>query len=347
MFLNSRVITLGNLKIGGTNNMSIQSMCNTKNFKSLKKQISDLESVGCDIIRLSVPDEEQFQNFCKLKEIFKLPLIADIHFNYEMAIKCIDAGAAGIRINPGNIGSKEKFFKILEHAKLKNTCLRLGVNSGSLEKDLLEKYNGATVEALLESALRWVEFTENYGFFNFKVSIKSSDTATLITANEILAKKSDAPIHLGLTESGTLISGIVKSTVALAPLLKKGIGNTIRISLSANPIDEVIAAIELLKALNLREGIDIISCPTCARTSYDVIETANILQKRYSKLRKNIKVAVMGCIVNGPGEAKEADIGIAGSKTEVLLFKKGVVVGKTNLEQAFIEIDKFINSEDV
>lgn len=347
MFKSKRVVKLGELSIGGKNTVSVQSMTNSQSFEGLKVQIKDLEDIGCDIVRISVPNEEQFQNFFKLKEIFTTPLIADIHFDYQMAIKCIESGALGVRINPGNIGAVENYFKILEIAKLKDTCIRIGVNSGSLEKEILEKHNGPTALALLESTLKWIELTEKFGFYNFKVSIKSSDIETLIKANEMLFEKTLAPIHLGLTEAGTLISGLVKSSLALSPLLKKGIGDTIRISLSANPVDEVIAAIELLKALNLREGVDIISCPTCARTSFDVIETANFLQKRYSKVRKNLKVAVMGCIVNGPGEGKEADIGIAGSKTDVLLFKKGVVVGNISLEQAFLEIDKFINSEGV
>lgn len=344
MIRKSKIIKLANLNIGKNNPIYVQSMTNVSRFGDLLKQVKDLQDNGCEIIRISVPDIEQLNNFFKIKAQIKTPLIADIHFDYKLACECIKKGADGIRINPGNIGSIENYYKIIDLAKIHKTCIRIGVNSGSLEKEILNKYGKANELALVESALKWIDLTNKANFSNFKVSIKSSNMDTFVKANKLLNEKTDVPIHIGLTEAGTLISGLIKSTLAISELLKSGIGDTIRISLSSNPIDEVISGIELLKALNYRKGIEIISCPTCSRTNFDIIGTAAMLQKKYITVAKNAKIAVMGCVVNGPGEAKEADIGIAGAGAEIVLFKKGIVCAKIDLNQALIEIDNYIQS---
>jgi len=340
---NKRTIKLQNYKLGNKNPILVQSMTNKSTYSALNLQVSQLIEASCDLIRISVPDLKQMDLFFKIKEKYKdAVFIADIHFDYKLACECIEKGASGVRINPGNIGSIENYYKIIELAKKHNTCLRIGVNSGSLEKEFISKYGKVCAEALLESAIKWIDITEKADFYNFKVSIKSSNIDEFVKANFLLNQKTLAPIHLGLTEAGTLISGLIKSSIALAPLLEKGVGSTIRISLSSNPVDEVIAGFELLKILKLKKGIDIISCPTCSRCGFDVINTAAYLQKRYTKVNKNIKIAVMGCLVNGPGEAKHCDIGITSNGKDIILFKQNEFIKNLNLDKALAIIDKFI-----
>jgi len=343
--MSTRTIKIAGLGIGGGNPIRVQSMANTNtaNAKATLKQVNALVKAGCEIVRLSVKDEAALKGFLEVQKKVAVPLVADIHFDHKLAIKCIEKGCAGIRINPGNIGGIDAVKKVVDAAKAKkDVCIRIGVNSGSLEKDILKKYGHPTAEALAESCLNWVNFFEKEGFRNFKVSIKSSDIKTLIDANKIIAGKTEAPIHIGLTEAGTLISGLVRSTLALGELLKQGIGDTIRISLSSDPVDEVVAAYSLLKALNLRKGLEVISCPTCARTEFDVIGTADKLEREFCSSSVPLKVAVMGCVVNGPGEAKEADLGLAGGKNSAVIFVNGEVVKKVKAKDAYKEISSLI-----
>ncbi len=326
----TREINLGGLKLGGNNPIRVQSMTNTDTSKFLETwtQVEQLALAGCEIIRIGVKDEKCIDPFIKIQEQTKVPLVADIHFNADLAIECIKRGADGIRINPGNIGSVDTVEKIIQTAKNSKVCIRIGVNSGSLEKELLKKYGHPCPEALAESALNWAKFFEDCGFYNFKLSIKSSNIEEMVKANLLVAEKTTAPLHLGLTEAGTLISGLIRSTLGLSKLLEQGIGDTIRISLSSDPVNEVIAGRELLKSLKLRTGVQVISCPTCTRTEIDVMNIAERLEMEFSNVEVPIKIAVMGCVVNGPGEAKEADFGIAGGIKEGLLFAKGEIVKK-------------------
>ncbi|HOW16485.1 MAG TPA: flavodoxin-dependent (E)-4-hydroxy-3-methylbut-2-enyl-diphosphate synthase [bacterium] len=343
----TREINLGGLKLGGNNPIRVQSMTNTDTSKFLETwtQVEQLALAGCEIIRIGVKDEKCIDPFIKIQEQTKVPLVADIHFNADLAIECIKRGADGIRINPGNIGSVDTVEKIIQTAKNSKVCIRIGVNSGSLEKELLKKYGHPCPEALAESALNWAKFFEDCGFYNFKLSIKSSNIEEMVKANLLVAEKTTAPLHLGLTEAGTLISGLIRSTLGLSKLLEQGIGDTIRISLSSDPVNEVIAGRELLKSLKLRTGVQVISCPTCTRTEIDVMNIAERLEMEFSNVEVPIKIAVMGCVVNGPGEAKEADIGIAGAKESVALFVNGEVVKKVTIETAYEEIRKYINDK--
>jgi len=340
----TRTVKVGNVLVGGGNPVRVQSMTNTDTSKFLETftQVEELIGAGCEIVRLSVPDEKSLISFLKIQSKVDVPLVADIHFNGKLALNCIERGCAGVRINPGNIGRKELVEKMVSAAKKSGTALRIGVNSGSLEKELLKKYSRPTAEALAESALNWSAFFEKQKFKNFKVSIKSSDINTMVKANVLFAKKSNAPLHIGLTEAGTLVSGLIRSTLGLGELLKKGIGDTIRISLSSNPVNEVTAAIELLKALGLRKGVEVFACPTCARTQIDVISIAEQLEREFSHVTVPLKVAVMGCIVNGPGEAKEADIGLAGGKDKVAIFVNGKIVKMVSPKNAYNELSKEI-----
>jgi (E)-4-hydroxy-3-methylbut-2-enyl-diphosphate synthase len=345
--MNKKIINLGGILIGEGQSVKIQSMTNTEtcDFDKTLKQVKELFNVGADLVRISVPDEKSLDNFIKIQNKVERPLIADIHFNPNLAIKVLKKGAKAVRINPGNIFSREKIKKIILEAKKQGAVIRIGVNSGSLEKKLLEKYSSPNSVALFESAKNWISFFESLDFYNFKVSIKSSDIVTTIKANRLLKKHSSYPIHLGLTEAGTLIGGIVKTTITMQKLLKENIGDTIRVSLSDDPVYEVIAAKEILKALNLRKGIKIISCPTCSRTNINVIKIARRLEKDFSKVEKNLNVAVMGCVVNGPGEAKEAHIGIAGGKKgEAHIFINGEVIKKVNQNKAYEEFKKYIEN---
>ena len=326
----TKKIKIGNIYIGSDSPIAIQSMtfAKTRDREATLAQILELEKAGCEIVRFSVPDEESAASIPYLKENTNIPLVADIHFNHMLAIKSAEYGIDKVRINPGNIGSDENVKAVVDICKKKNIPIRIGVNAGSLEKHILAKYGKPTPEALVESASYHLELLERYDFYNTVVSIKSSDVQTTIAANRLFSQKYDYPLHLGLTEAGPERFGIIKSSCAIGSLLCDGIGDTIRVSLTENCAREVYAARDLLKSIGLRDGVNIISCPTCARCDYDVIGIANKLHEHLDSVNKNITVAVMGCAVNGPGEAREADIGVAGGKGEALLFKKGEAVGK-------------------
>lgn len=332
----TKVVQIGNKKIGGGNPIMIQSMTNTRteDVKATVEQIKRLEAAGCDIVRATVPNLEAAQAIKEIKKEISIPLVADIHFDYKMAIAAMENGADKIRINPGNIGSREKVEEVVKVAKERNIPIRVGVNSGSLEKNLVEKYGGVTAEGIVESALDKVKLIEDIGYDNLVISIKSSDVLMCVKAHEILAEKTNYPLHVGITESGTIISGNIKSSIGLGLILNQGIGDTIRVSLTGDPVEEIKSAKIILRTLGLRKGgIEIVSCPTCGRTKIDLIGLANQVENMVADIPLDIKVAVMGCAVNGPGEAKEADIGIAGGIGEGLLIKKGEIVKKVPEEQ--------------
>ena len=332
----TREVKIGNVVIGGNHPITIQSMTNTKteDVDATVEQILKLEAAGCEIIRCAVPTEEAAKALRKIKERIHIPLVADIHFNYRLAIAAIENGADKIRINPGNIGGEEKLRAVVEKAKEYNIPIRVGVNSGSLEKELVEKYNGVTAEGIVESALDKVHMIENMGYENIVVSIKSSDVLMCVKAHEMIAKVCPYPLHVGITEAGTLYRGNIKSSIGLGIILYEGMGNTIRVSLTGDPVEEVKTAKLVLKTLGFRKGgIEVVSCPTCGRTKIDLIGLANQVETMVADFDLDIKVAVMGCIVNGPGEAKEADIGIAGGIGEGLLIKKGEIVKKVKEEE--------------
>lgn len=327
----AKVVHIGNQKIGGDNPILIQSMTNTKteDVESTVEQIKRLEAAGCDIIRCAVPTMEAAKALCAIKSQINIPLVADIHFDYRLAIAAMEHGADKIRINPGNIGDNERVQAVVDVAKERNIPIRVGVNSGSLEKHLVEKYQGVTAEGIVESAIDKVKLIEGMGYDNLVVSIKSSDVLMCVKAHELIAKEIPYPLHVGITESGTVYSGNIKSSVGLGAILYQGIGNTIRVSLSGDPVEEIKTAKLVLKTLGLRSGgIEVVSCPTCGRTQIDLIGLANQVEDMVKDIPLNIKVAVMGCVVNGPGEAKEADIGVAGGKGEGLLIKKGEIIRK-------------------
>ena len=328
---NTKEIAIGNVKIGGTHPVTIQSMTNTKteNVKETVDQILRLEAAGCEIIRCAVPTMEAAEALKEIKKQIHIPLVADIHFDYRLAIAAIENGADKIRINPGNIGSEEKVQAVVDKAKEYNVPIRVGVNSGSLEKPLVEKYGGVTAEGLVESALDKVALIEQMGYDNLVISIKSSDVMMCVKAHELIAKKTHYPLHVGITEAGTVIAGNIKSAVGLGLILSKGIGDTIRVSLTGSPLEEIKSAKLILKTLGLRRGgVEVVSCPTCGRTQIDLIGLANQVETLVQGYPLDIKVAVMGCVVNGPGEAKEADLGVAGGIGEGLLNRKGEIVKK-------------------
>lgn len=344
----SREVSVGSLKIGGNNHISIQSMTNTdtRDAKATIEQIKRLEEVGCDVVRVAVPDMEAAKNIGEIKKNVNIPVIADIHFDHRLALEAIDQGVDGVRINPGNIGSIEKVKMVVNKCKEKNLKIRIGVNGGSLEKELLEKYGSATAEALVESAIGHVKILEDLDFCNIVISLKSSDIYKTIEAYELISKKVDYPLHIGITESGSVKKGTIKSSIGVGALLLKGIGDTIRISLTGDPTEEVIVGKEILRSLDLlNDKIKVISCPTCGRCNIDLISVVNEVEEKINKVDKDMTVAIMGCAVNGPGEAKEADIGIAGGKGEGLLFKKGEIIRKIKgdnlVEELLNEIDKF------
>lgn len=341
----TREINIGGVKIGGNNPIAIQSMCNTdtRDVKSTVEQIKKLEKAGCEIIRVAVPDMQAAECIRDIKNSIDIPLVADIHFDYRLALKCMDNGIDKIRINPGNIGSADRVKQVADMAKKNRIPIRVGVNSGSLEKELVEKYGGVTPQGLVESALRHVKLLEQNDFYDTAISIKASNVPFSIEVYELLSNTVDYPLHVGITEAGTVWGGTIKSAVGIGAILSRGIGDTIRVSLTGDPVEEIYAAKEILKDLNLRKfGVEFISCPTCGRTSIDLIKIANEVESKIKDIDKNIKVAVMGCAVNGPGEAREADIGIAGGHGEGLIFKKGEILRKVPEEKLVDELLKEI-----
>ena len=328
---NTKKVNIGGRVIGGGSPVAIQSMTNTKteDVAATVAQIKALSKAGCDIIRCAVPTREAAAALSEIKKQIDIPLVADIHFDYKLAIAAMENGADKIRINPGNIGSVDRIKAVVDCAKERNIPIRVGVNSGSLEEDLVEKYHGVTAEAIVESALDKAHLIEDMGYDNLVISIKSADVMMCVHAHELIADKTDHPLHVGITESGTIISGNIKSALGLGIILNQGIGDTIRVSLTGDPLEEVKSAKIILRTLGLRKGgIEVVSCPTCGRTKIDLIGLANKVENMVADIPLDLKVAVMGCIVNGPGEAKEADIGIAGGKGEGILIKKGEVIKK-------------------
>lgn len=327
----TKVVKIGDQVIGGGNPILIQSMTNTKteDVVATVAQIQALTAAGCDIIRCAVPTMEAAEALTEIKKQVSIPVVADIHFDYRLALAAIEHGADKIRINPGNIGSTERVRAVVDAAKERGIPIRVGVNSGSLEKDLVEKYHGVTAEGIVESALDKVHLIEDMGYDNLVISIKSSDVMMCVKAHELIATQTDHPLHVGITESGTIISGNIKSSIGLGLILHQGIGDTIRVSLTGDPLEEIKSAKLILRTLGLRKGgVEVVSCPTCGRTRIDLIGLANQVENMVADIPLDIKVAVMGCVVNGPGEAKEADIGIAGGIGEGLLIKNGEVYKK-------------------
>ncbi len=342
----TRPVKVGPLTIGGNNQLYIQSMTTTKtdDVEATVKQIKRLEEAGCQIVRVACPDEKAARAIPDIKKRIGIPLVADIHFDYKLALMAIEGGADKIRINPGNIGKKEKVEAVVQAAKKKGVPIRIGVNAGSLEKRIIEKYGYPTADGMVESALHHIQILEDLDFHDIIVSLKASDVNLAIEAYEKAARTFDYPLHLGITESGTLFSGTIKSAAGLGALLSKGIGNTLRISLSADPVEEVKVARELLKAFGLASNAaTLISCPTCGRIEIDLISIANEIEEYIQNIKVPIKVAVLGCAVNGPGEAREADIGIAGGRGEGLLFRKGKIVRKVPEETMVEELKKEID----
>lgn len=341
----TRKITVGNIQIGGENNVVIQSMCNTKtkDIEATVNQILALEKAGCEMIRVACLDEEDAKAIKDIKSKIQIPIVADIHFDYRIALAAIEAGVDKIRINPGNIGSEERTRAVVEACKAKHIPIRIGVNGGSLEKELLEKYGKPCAEAMVESAKKHVEILEKLDFYDTCISLKASNLDLCLEAYEMAANTFKYPLHLGITEAGTAFSGTIKSSIGLGVLLRQGIGNTIRVSLSDDPIEEIKVAKEILKDCGLyKKSPTLIACPTCGRTQYDMIPIAKEMEKFLQTLESNITVAVMGCVVNGPGEASNADIGIAGGKNEAVLFKKGKVIRKIPQEKIVEELKQEI-----
>jgi (E)-4-hydroxy-3-methylbut-2-enyl-diphosphate synthase len=343
----SKEITIGNVKIGNNSPISVQSMCNTdtRDVIATSNQINELAQAGCELVRLAVLNKDAA---AAIKDIVKkspVPLIADIHFDYRLAIECINNGISALRLNPGNIGKRENVEKVVNLAKQQNIPIRIGVNAGSLEKDLIEK-DIPLSEKMVESALKHVEILESLDFDKIKISLKSSNVLTTIEAYRLMAEKVDYPLHLGVTEAGTLKNGLIKSSVGLGTLLAEGIGDTIRVSLTENPIEEVYAGFEILKSLNLRQrGVNFISCPTCGRTQIDLISLAKQVEERFKNIDKNITIATMGCPVNGPGEARHADFGIAGAIGEGYIFKKGEIIARVSENELLDKLAEIINIE--
>ena len=332
----TREVGCGKIVIGGTSPITIQSMTNTDTRDVAKTvgQIKRLEEVGCDIVRVAIPDMEAAEAIKLIKNEIDIPLVADIHFDYRLAIRCIENGIDKLRLNPGNIGGTERIREVVKQAKERTIPIRIGVNAGSIEKEILEKYETISADALVESALKHIQLLEDLNFNDIVVSLKASDIKLTIDAYNRIAEKIDYPLHIGITEAGTIRNGTIKSSIGVGALLLGGIGDTIRISLTGDPVEEVLVGKEILQALNIRNfGIRFISCPTCGRCQIDLIRVANAVEDKLKNIKKPITVAIMGCAVNGPGEAKEADIGIAGGKSSALLFKRGQVIKKVREDQ--------------
>ncbi|MGL5798001.1 MAG: flavodoxin-dependent (E)-4-hydroxy-3-methylbut-2-enyl-diphosphate synthase [Cetobacterium sp.] len=344
----SKIIKIGNLSIGGGKDIIIQSMTNTPtdDVEKTVAQIKRLQDEGCQLVRVTINTELAARKIKEIKNQIQIPLVADIHFDYKLAILAIENGIDKLRINPGNIGSDEKVEMVVKKAKEKNIPIRIGVNSGSLEKSILEKYGKPTSDAMVESALYHMNLLEKFNFRDIVISLKSSNVKMMVGAYRKLSKMCDYPLHLGVTEAGTAFQGTVKSAIGIGSLLVDGIGDTIRVSLTEDPVEEIKVAKEILKVLGLIEsGVEIVSCPTCGRTEIDLIGLAHEVEKEFQKMNKKIKIAVMGCVVNGPGEAKEADYGVAGGKGVGVLFKKGKVVKKVDEKEILEELKKMINED--
>ncbi len=342
----SKEISIGNVKIGNNNPISVQSMCNTdtRDIEATTRQIKELADAGCELVRLAVLNKDAAEAIKELVKISPVPLIADIHFDYRLAIQCINNGISALRLNPGNIGKRENVEKVVTLAKQQNIPIRIGVNAGSLEKDLLDK-NIPLHEKMVESAMKHIQILEDLDFDKIKVSLKSSDVLTTIEAYRLMAQKVEYPLHLGVTEAGTLKGGLIKSSVGLGTLLAEGIGDTIRVSLTENPVEEVFAGYEILKSLKLRQrGVNFVSCPTCGRTQIDLIGLAKKVEARFKNLDKNVTIATMGCVVNGPGEARHADFGIAGGINEGYVFKKGEIVARVPESELLDKLEEVINN---
>jgi len=348
----TRAIKIGSVQIGADAPISVQSMTNTKTTDTLATvaQIQSLQAAGCDIVRLAVPDMDAAKNLANIKNVVNIPLVADIHFDYRLAIEAIEQGIDGLRLNPGNIGDEAKVKIVVQAAKRHHIPIRIGVNAGSLDKVLLEKYGRATPEAMVESAMQHVRILEKLDFYDMKISLKAHDVPLTIAAYQLMSQTVDYPLHLGITEAGTVKSGVIKSAVGIGSLLTQGIGDTFRISLTGDPVVEVKVANEILKSLGLKEyGPTLISCPTCGRCNINLAEIANLVEKKLSDVKRPIQVAVMGCVVNGPGEARDADVGIAGGKGEGLVFRKGQILRKVPeailVEELFKEIDDILGED--
>jgi len=350
----TRPISVGEVIVGGNAPISIQSMTNTdtRDVEATLRQIKKLEQAGCDIIRVAVPDEQAAQAIGPLKRGASIPIIADIHFDHRLAMIAMEQGADGLRINPGNIGDRDKVKTVVTMAKNCNIPIRIGVNAGSLEKQLLKKYGRATPEALVESALGHIKMLEELDFYNIKISIKSHDVPVTLRAYQLMAAAVNYPLHIGITEAGTIRSGTIKSAVGIGALLAQGIGDTIRVSLTGDPVEEIRVAIQILKSLGLRDaGATLVSCPTCGRCEIDLASIAEAVEMRIQNIAKPLKIAVMGCVVNGPGEAREADIGIAGGKREGLIFRHGQVIKKVAeaelLTSFYHELEEVLKEEKI
>ena len=349
----TREVKIGSLKMGGTNPIIIQSMCNTdtRDVEATVAQILALEKAGCELVRVAIPDMAAADAVGEIKKRIHIPLVADIHFDYRLALRVMELGIDKVRINPGNIGDEARIKQVVDMAKEKQIPIRIGVNSGSLEKELVEKYDGVTPQGLVESAMKHVHILEKFGFYDIVVSIKASDVPFSIEAYRLLSEAIPYPIHVGITEAGTPYAGTIKSAVGIGTILAMGIGDTIRVSLTGDPIEEIRAAKEILKSLGLRQfGVTFISCPTCGRTEIDLISIANEVEEKCRSIQKNIKVAVMGCVVNGPGEAREADFGIAGGDGQGIIFRKGKVIKTVPeaelVDTLFREIDQYLENLD-
>ena len=345
----TKKIKVGKVEVGGDSPISVQSMTNTltTNVKETVKQINDLDEAGADIVRVSCPDEESSLSLKKIIKQVNVPIVADIHFHYKRAIEAAKSGAHSLRINPGNIGSSERVYEIIKAAKDNNCSIRVGVNAGSLEKDLLDKYKEPCPEALCESAIRNIKILEDKDFFNFKISVKSSDVFLSVKAYRLLSEKCDYPLHLGITEAGSLIPGSIKSSIGIGVLLMEGIGDTIRCSLSDNPVEEVKTGYEILKSLNLRHrGVNIISCPSCARQAFPVIDTVKILEKRLSHIKEPITLSIIGCVVNGPGEASQTEIGLTGGgKDNHMIYISGIPHHKVASNKVIDEVVTLVENK--